>query len=84
MEGREVPHAVGMITDVIVDAFKATGTSAEDIDWFVPHRPTSNHRCFSAQIAYCTAKVVLTVDLHGNTSAASIPWRCRLQSQTGV
>jgi len=42
MEGREVfKHAVGMITDVIVDAFEATGTTAEDIDWFVPHQATS-------------------------------------------
>src|SRR6185437_2804674 len=38
MEGREVfKHAVAMITDVIEDAFKATGYSATDIDWFVPH-----------------------------------------------
>src|SRR5690606_28361590 len=39
MEGREVfRHAVGMITDVIEDAFAATGYGAEDIDWFVPHQ----------------------------------------------
>ncbi|HBF55510.1 MAG TPA: 3-oxoacyl-ACP synthase, partial [Afipia sp.] len=39
MEGREVfKHAVGMITDVIVDAFDATGTTADDIDWLVPHQ----------------------------------------------
>jgi len=39
MEGREVfKHAIAMITDVIYDAFKATGTSAADIDWFVPHQ----------------------------------------------
>ena len=39
MEGREVfKHAVGMITDVIEDAFKATGYTADDIDWFVPHQ----------------------------------------------
>ena len=39
MEGREVfKHAVGMITDVIEDAFAATGITAEDIDWFVPHQ----------------------------------------------
>ena len=42
MEGREVfKHAVGMITDVIVDAFNATGLTADDIDWFIPARPTS-------------------------------------------
>jgi len=39
MEGREVfKHAIAMITDVIEDAFAATGTSAADIDWFVPHQ----------------------------------------------
>ena len=39
MEGREVfKHAVAMITDVIEDAFEATGYTADDIDWFVPHQ----------------------------------------------
>src|SRR5271166_754817 len=47
MEGREVfKHAVAMITDVIYDAFKATGTSAADIDWFVPHQ--ANKRIIDA------------------------------------
>jgi 3-oxoacyl-[acyl-carrier-protein] synthase-3 len=75
MEGREVfKHAVGMITDVIVDAFKATGASAETIDWFVPHQ--ANKRIIDAsahKLHIAPQKVVLTVDLHGNTSAASIP-----------
>jgi 3-oxoacyl-[acyl-carrier-protein] synthase-3 len=75
MEGREVfRHAVGMITDVIVDAFEATGTSAEDIDWFVPHQ--ANKRIIDAsahKLHIAPEKVVLTVDRHGNTSAASIP-----------
>ncbi|MGE5158517.1 MAG: beta-ketoacyl-ACP synthase III [Gemmatimonas sp.] len=75
MEGREVfKHAVGMITDVIVDAFNATGLSAEDIDWFVPHQ--ANKRIIDAsahKLHIAPQKVVLTVDQHGNTSAASIP-----------
>jgi 3-oxoacyl-[acyl-carrier-protein] synthase-3 len=75
MEGREVfKHAVGMITDVIVDAFKATGASAENIDWFVPHQ--ANKRIIDAsahKLHIAPQKVVLTVDQHGNTSAASIP-----------
>jgi len=75
MEGREVfKHAVGMITDVIVDAFNATGTSADDIDWFVPHQ--ANKRIIDAsahKLHIAPQKVVLTVDRHGNTSAASIP-----------
>jgi 3-oxoacyl-[acyl-carrier-protein] synthase-3 len=75
MEGREVfKHAVGMITDVIVDAFKATGESAETIDWFVPHQ--ANKRIIDAsahKLHIAPQKVVMTVDRHGNTSAASIP-----------
>jgi 3-oxoacyl-[acyl-carrier-protein] synthase-3 len=75
MEGREVfKHAVGMITDVIVDAFNATGLTAEDIDWFIPHQ--ANKRIIDAsahKLHIAPQKVVLTVDQHGNTSAASIP-----------
>ena len=75
MEGREVfKHAVGMITDVIVDAFTATGTTAEDLDWLVPHQ--ANRRIIDAsakKLNIPLEKVVVTVDLHGNTSAASIP-----------
>src|SRR5437762_7851739 len=75
MEGREVfKHAIGMITDVVEDAFKATKITAEDIDWFVPHQ--ANKRIIDAsahKLHIAPQKVVLTVDLHGNTSAASIP-----------
>ncbi|MCW5704499.1 MAG: beta-ketoacyl-ACP synthase III [Bradyrhizobium sp.] len=75
MEGKEVfKHAVGMITDVIIDAFKATGTSADDLDWFIPHQ--ANKRIIDAsahKLHIAPQKVVLTVDMHGNTSAASIP-----------
>ena len=75
MEGREVfKHAVGMITDVIVAAFKASGITADDIDWFVPHQ--ANKRIIDAsahKLHIAPQKVVLTVDRHGNTSAASIP-----------
>ena len=75
MEGREVfKHAVAMITDVIVDAFKATGTSADDIDWFVPHQANKRIIDGSAhKLGIAPEKVVITVDRHGNTSAASIP-----------
>ena len=75
MEGREVfKHAVAMITDVIEDAFEATGTTAEDIDWLVPHQ--ANRRIIDGsakKLNIPTEKVVVTVDIHGNTSAASIP-----------
>lgn len=75
MQGKEVfRHAVGMITDVIVDAFDATGESAETIDWFIPHQ--ANRRIIDAsarKLGIDPAKVVITVDKHANTSAASIP-----------
>ncbi|WP_289033555.1 beta-ketoacyl-ACP synthase III [uncultured Roseibium sp.] len=75
MEGREVfKHAVGMITDVIEDAYKATGLSSEDLTWFIPHQ--ANKRIIDAsakKLGIAPEKVVTTVQLHGNTSAASIP-----------
>jgi 3-oxoacyl-[acyl-carrier-protein] synthase-3 len=75
MEGKEVfKHAVGMITDVIDDAFKATGLTANDVTWLVPHQ--ANKRIIDAsahKLHIAPQKVVLTVDRHGNTSAASIP-----------
>ena len=67
-------HAVAMITDVIEDAFAATGLSAEDIDWFIPHQ--ANRRIIDAsakKLKISPEKVVITVNQHGNTSAASIP-----------
>ncbi|WP_201860195.1 beta-ketoacyl-ACP synthase III [Microvirga soli] len=75
MEGREVfKFAVGMVADVVQDAFKATGTSAEELDWFVPHQ--ANRRIITAsadKLGIAPEKVVITVNKHGNTSAASIP-----------
>ncbi|MDK1376271.1 beta-ketoacyl-ACP synthase III [Sinorhizobium sp. 6-70] len=75
MEGREVfKHAVGMITDVIEAAFEATGTTADDVDWLVPHQ--ANRRIIDGsakKLGIPLDKVVVTVDVHGNTSAASIP-----------
>ena len=75
MEGREVfKHAVGMITDVITDAYTATGLSSADVDWLVPHQ--ANRRIISAsaqKLRIPEEKVIYTVESHGNTSAASIP-----------
>jgi 3-oxoacyl-[acyl-carrier-protein] synthase III len=75
MQGKEVfKHAVGMITDVIEAAYAATGLTSEDIDWFVPHQ--ANKRIIDAsahKLGIPPEKVVITVDKHGNTSAASIP-----------
>jgi len=75
MEGREVyRYAVGMVTDVIKAAFAEAGVTAADIDWFVPHQ--ANKRIIDAsaeKLGIAPEKVIKTVDLHGNTSAASIP-----------
>ena len=75
MEGREVfKHAVGMITDVIEATFSAAGITADELDWFVPHQ--ANKRIIDAsakKLGIAEQKVVITVDRHGNTSAASVP-----------
>jgi 3-oxoacyl-[acyl-carrier-protein] synthase III len=75
MEGKEVfRFAVGSVTDVVKDAFTETGTTAEELDWFVPHQ--ANKRIITAsadKLGIAPEKVVITVDRHGNTSAASIP-----------
>ena len=67
-------HAVAMITDVIEDVFKATDYTAKDIDWFVPHQ--ANQRIIddsAKKLGIAPEKVITTVAMHGNTSAASIP-----------
>ncbi len=75
MEGREVfKYAVGMITDVIEDVFQKAGVSLSQLDWFVPHQ--ANKRIIDAsarKLGIPEEKVVITVDRHGNTSAASVP-----------
>jgi 3-oxoacyl-[acyl-carrier-protein] synthase III len=75
MEGKEVfRHAVAMITDVVEDAFKATGYTAADVDWFIPHQANKRIIDGSAhKLGIPPGKIVVTVDRHGNTSAASIP-----------
>ncbi len=85
MQGREVfKHAVGMITDVIEDVFAKTGITADDIDWFVPHQ--ANRRIIDAsakKLGIAEEKVVITVDRHGNTSAASVPLALSVAVENG-
>ncbi len=75
MEGREVfRHAVTNITDVMDETLKGCGLTGADIDWFVPHQ--ANKRILDGtarRFGIPEEKVVVTVDRHGNTSAASIP-----------
>jgi 3-oxoacyl-[acyl-carrier-protein] synthase-3 len=75
MEGKEVfRFAVGMVTDVVKDAFAAAGVTPADLQWFVPHQ--ANRRIIdmsAAKLGISPEKIVATVQSHGNTSAASIP-----------
>jgi len=75
MNGKEVfKHAVANMTGAVNEALSATGLKASDIDWIVPHQ--ANKRIIDAtakKLGIATGKVVQTVDMHGNTSAASIP-----------
>ena len=75
MEGREVfRYAVTYLAEIIEEAFTTTGLTADDVDWFVPHQ--ANRLIIEAtarKLSIDPAKVVMTVENHGNTSAASIP-----------
>ena len=75
MEGREVfRYAVAAVADVIEGIFQETGYSANNIDWFVPHQ--ANKRIIDGaahKLGIAPDKIVMTLDRHGNTSAASIP-----------
>ncbi|HRD76798.1 MAG TPA: beta-ketoacyl-ACP synthase III [Hyphomicrobiaceae bacterium] len=75
MNGREVfRHAVQKISGVIEETLVATGYSAEEIDLFVPHQ--ANKRILDGiakRLNVAPGKIVMSLDQHGNTSAASIP-----------
>ena len=75
MEGKEVfRHAVGKITDVVENVLAATGYTVNDLDWFVPHQ--ANRRIIEGageKLHIPPEKVIITVDRHANTSAASVP-----------
>jgi 3-oxoacyl-[acyl-carrier-protein] synthase III len=75
MDGKEVfRFAVGMMAQVIQGCLADAGLTAEAIDWFVPHQ--ANRRIIDAtadRLGIARERVVVTVDVHANTSAASIP-----------
>jgi len=75
MEGKEVfRQAVVKMAEVTVEALKANDLSADDIDWFVPHQ--ANKRIIDGtakKLGINGNRVVVTIDRHANTSAASIP-----------
>jgi 3-oxoacyl-[acyl-carrier-protein] synthase-3 len=75
MKGREVfRHAVVNLADVLTEVLQDAGLSAADVDWVVPHQ--ANARILDAtarKLGLPAEKVVVTVDQHANTSAASVP-----------
>lgn len=75
MHGREVfKHAVNLMAEVVEEALQSNGMTAVDIDWLVPHQ--ANIRIIEAtakKLNLPMEKVIVTVERHGNTSAASIP-----------
>ncbi|HVI52233.1 MAG TPA: beta-ketoacyl-ACP synthase III [Candidatus Sulfotelmatobacter sp.] len=75
MEGREVfRHAVTNLAGVVQEALTANGMTADDIDWLVPHQ--ANMRILEGtgkKLKMSADRIVVTVDKHANTSAASVP-----------
>ncbi len=75
MNGREVfRHAVARLAGTVEEALAANGLAAADVDWLVPHQ--ANSRIIDAvgrRLGLPAEKVVVTVDQHANTSAASVP-----------
>jgi 3-oxoacyl-[acyl-carrier-protein] synthase-3 len=75
MNGREVfRHAVTLLADSVSEALAANGLTAQDIDWLVPHQ--ANARIIDGvgrRLGLARERIVVTVDRHANTSAASIP-----------
>jgi 3-oxoacyl-[acyl-carrier-protein] synthase III len=75
MEGKEVfRHAVHRLAEVVDEALAANGLAARDLDWLVPHQ--ANRRIIDSmgrKLDLPPEKVVVTIDRHANTSAASVP-----------
>lgn len=75
MKGSEVfRHAVTNLAQVVVEALEHNGLSASDIDWVVPHQ--ANRRILEGtarKLGFPFERMIMTLDRHANTSAASIP-----------
>lgn len=75
MDGKAVyKMAVNNLASVATSVLKTAGCTAEQLDWLIPHQ--ANIRIIKATAAHLSIpmdKVITTVDLHGNTSAASVP-----------
>jgi 3-oxoacyl-[acyl-carrier-protein] synthase-3 len=75
MEGKEIfRHAVQRLAEVADEALKANHVTAAEIDWLVPHQ--ANRRIIDGtgkKLGFAADKIVMTIDRHANTSAASVP-----------
>jgi 3-oxoacyl-[acyl-carrier-protein] synthase-3 len=75
MKGREVfRHAVVNLAEVLTEVLEEAGVAAGDLDWVVPHQ--ANARILDAtarKLGLPSERMVMTVDRHANTSAASVP-----------
>lgn len=75
MEGKEVfKHAVNNISSVMQELLDEHGVAASEVDWFVPHQ--ANRRILEGtarKLGVSEDRIVMTLDRHGNTSAASVP-----------
>ncbi len=75
MDGREVfKHAVAKMTEIAQEAMNSAGVDGTEIDWLIPHQ--ANKRIIATlagQLGVPAERVLVTVDQHANTSAASIP-----------
>lgn len=82
MQGPEIfKHAVNKLSEAVLEALAANDLESDDVDWFVPHQ--ANKRIIDGtarKLRIDPERVILTVDQHANTSAASIP----LALQQGV
>jgi 3-oxoacyl-[acyl-carrier-protein] synthase-3 len=85
MQGQAVfRHAVGNISEAIAACCAKAGVEVADIDWFVPHQ--ANRRILEGvarRMGLDDHKVITTVTLHGNTSAASVPLAFEVARQDG-
>ena len=83
MQGKEVfRHAVEKLSNTALEAIEAAGLTTDDVDWIVPHQ--ANKRILegmSKRLKVPMDRVVMTVNNHGNTSAASIPLAMAVAAQ---
>jgi 3-oxoacyl-[acyl-carrier-protein] synthase-3 len=85
MSGREVfRHAVSCLAQVAEEALAANGLAIADVDWLIPHQ--ANKRILEGvakKLSVPTERVISTVEIHANTSAASIPLALDLAVRDG-